>query len=79
MDHSRRKPTDERYLMHVEAPFDSLDKVGATPYQVARNHDRMDLDDGSMYFNQPNQNWDSLEWIATEVPEEWVADIERLE
>jgi len=78
-DHAWRKPTDERYLLHLEVPFGSLDKVEATALEVARNHEQMDFRSQRMYFNQENGSWDSLEWISKDIPQEWISEIQELD
>lgn len=79
-DHARRKPTDERYLLKLEVPFDNLDRIrDMTPVEVARNFESIELSEETMYHNQANKMRDSLEWISTSVPQEWIEEIEELE
>ena len=79
LDHAERKLGDgEKYIIEAEIPFDNLDKVkGHTPREVATNFDQIGLESQKVYFNQPNSSWDSTEWIAVNVPEEWI-DIQRI-
>lgn len=80
VDHARRKPTEDRYLLKLEVPFENLDKIsGYRPVEVARNPEQIDFEEGTMYFNQANNLSKSLEWVSTSVPEEWVKDIEKLD
>lgn len=79
-DHSKRKPTEDRYLLKLEVPFENLDKImDFTPEEVARNYEQTDFQEDTMYYNQSNPNWNSLEWISTDIPQEWVTEIEQLE
>lgn len=56
-DHAERKPTDDRYLLKLDVPFESLDRISdLTPLEVARNFDKIDFQKNSMYFNQSNNN-----------------------
>lgn len=79
-DHAQRKPTEDRYLLKLEAPFENLDRIrGFTPREVAKHYDQIDFQENTMYFNQSNTTWDSLEWISTDIPQEWVTEIEELD
>ncbi len=79
-DHASRKPVDETYLIELAVPFDSLDRIeGYSPREVASNYDEIDFEEGTMYFNQANTLRSTLEWVATDIPSDWVEDIEELE
>lgn len=78
--HGSRKPVDETYLLEIAVPFDSLDKiVGHSPREVANNYDDIDFEKDTIYFNQANSLRSTLEWVATDIPSDWVEDIEELE
>ena len=79
-DHSTRKPTEDRYLLKLEVPFEDLERIrNIKPVELARNYESIDLKDETMYYNQSNGSWDSLEWVAQNIPQEWVKEIEELE
>lgn len=79
IDHAHRKPSDDIYLLEIEVPFQNLDKVTEfTPREVAKNFDQIELGEDTMYFNQSNVARHSLEWIATDIPEKWIKDIDEL-
>lgn len=79
VDHAHRKPSDEIYLLEIEVPFRNLDMItDFTPREVAQNFDKIELGEDTMYFNQCNVVRNSLEWIATDIPEEWINEIQEL-
>jgi hypothetical protein len=49
-DHSTRKPTEDKYLLKLEVPFENLERIrNITPVELARNYESIELNDETMY------------------------------
>lgn len=69
----------QNYIIEIEVPFDSVgDLNNTTETYVEENYRSMDLDPGTVYFLKPSSTQPETEWISTEIPEEWVQNIEEI-